>query len=330
MTHFKDIFTLTNEQFEAAALDLFQYQAQYNAVYKQYIHLLNIDPSAVKSLYDIPFLPVELFKNHTIISSELPIQTIFSSSGTTGSHTSRHYVSDLSLYEQSFERCFQLFYGDIRQYAVLALLPAYLERSGSSLVYMANKLINDSQHPQSGFYLYDYDRLAHTLSDLESQQQATILLGVTFALLDFAEQYTLPLTHTTIIETGGMKGKRREMIRPEVHHTLQHAFQQTAIHSEYGMTELLSQAYSVGNGIFSCPPWMRILLRDVYVPTATLPQPTPKHPSKGAINVIDLANRHSCAFIATADLGQLFHNHTFEVLGRMDNSDVRGCNLLIE
>lgn len=320
------------KQFETAALLLFRYQAANNAVYKQYIDYLGINIAAVQSIYDIPFLPVELFKNHQIVSGHLPVQQVFTSSGTTGNITAYHYVADINLYEQSFMETFRLFYGNVEQYAILALLPAYLERSGSSLVYMADKLIKASNHAHSDFYLYDYARLAHTLSILEAQQQPTILLGVTFALLDFAEQYAMPLRHTIVMETGGMKGRRREMVRPEVHSLLQKAFSVPHIHSEYGMTELLSQAYSKGDGVFHCPPWMRVLLRDVNMPTQVL-QPSVLHntttPLSGAINVIDLANVHSCAFIATADLATLFDNGCFEVLGRMDNSDMRGCNLLL-
>lgn len=317
-------------QFEVLALDLFRYQAAHNEVYRQYISLLGVDPSAVCTLIDIPFLPVELFKQWRIVTGTLPIEYVFTSSGTTGSITSSHYVADLSLYRQSYTRCFELFYGSVARYAVLALLPAYLERSGSSLVYMAQDIITQSQHPESGFYRYDHARLAGMLQALSAKKQATLLLGVTFGLLDFAESYPQPLPHTIIMETGGMKGRRREMVRPEVHDILQKAFGASAIHSEYGMTELLSQAYSEGNGLFRCPPWMRILLRDPYVPTHTLLPPTIEQVSiAGAINVIDLANIHSCAFIATADLARQYADGCFEVLGRMDNSDIRGCNLLV-
>lgn len=314
-------------QFEGLALQLFRHQAQYNTVYQQYIQLLHIDTDTIHSIYDIPFLPVELFKKHRIVTGNPPIQQTFTSSGTTGSINSRHDVADVSLYEQSFMHCFELFYGNIQQYAVLALLPAYLERSGSSLVYMANYLIRESRHPQSNFYLYNHAQLAATLSALNAQQQPTILLGVTFALLDFAEQYAMPLPHTIIIETGGMKGRRREMVRPEIHTILQNAFGTKAIHSEYGMTELLSQAYSKGDGIFKCPPWMHIVLRDINTPTDIIRPNTAS--ITGAINVIDLANEHSCAFIATADIARQFADDTFEVLGRIDDSDLRGCNLMV-
>ncbi|HUR65653.1 MAG TPA: hypothetical protein VMZ03_04825, partial [Chitinophagaceae bacterium] len=247
---------------------------------------------------------------------------IFESSGTSSSSNSQHYVKDLGLYEESFTRGFELAYGPIHEYCILALLPSYLKRKNSSLVHMAGKLIRLSGRHQSGFYLDEWDKLDRTLNELETSGQRTLLLGVTFALLDFAEKCPRPLKHTMIMETGGMKGRKKEMIREEVHAVLKKAFDTTSIHSEYGMTELLSQAYSKGEGIFTCPPWMRILIRDEEDPFLVRSQ------GAGTINVIDLANIYSCAFIATDDAGKLYSNGSFEVVGRVDGSDLRGCSLL--
>jgi len=320
----KQLFALKSVDFEAAALKLFRYQATANPVYHQYLQNLFVDIESITTIEAIPFLPIELFKKHSILSGEGKIQQTFSSSGTTGIQTSEHHLFDLQLYEQSFFEGFEYFYGNPQDYCFLALLPAYLERQGSSLVYMAHHLIKRSQHPKSGFYLYNYGSLADTLQQLEDAGQPTILLGVSFALWDLAEQYPMPLKHTTIMETGGMKGKRKEVIREELHGIFQEAFEVQNIHSEYGMTELLSQAYSKGNGIFRCPPWMRVLTREVTDPFSIVP------PNRtGILNIIDLANVHSCAFLATSDLGKRFEGGSFEVLGRMDYSDIRGCNLLI-
>lgn len=320
----KKIFDLKSPDFEAAALELFRYQATANAVYRQYLQNLSIDIAAVTTIEAIPYLPIELFKTHPIISGKGEVQQTFSSSGTTGLQTSRHHLLDLSLYEQSFLKGFEHFYGSPQKYCFLALLPAYLERQGSSLVYMAHHLIKRSQHPKSGFYLYDYGALADTIRQLEEAQQSTILLGVSFALWDLAEQFPMPLQHTIIMETGGMKGKREEVIREELHAIYQQAFEVKNIYSEYGMTELLSQAYSKGEGIFRCPPWMKVLAREVTDPFNILP------PNRtGILNIIDLANIHSCAFLATSDLGKYFEDGSFEVSGRMDESDIRGCNLLV-
>lgn len=320
----KKIFNLTSTNFEETALELFRYQATANPVYSQYLQNLSIDIESIMTIEAIPFLPIELFKKHTIVSGEGEVQQTFSSSGTTGTKTSRHHLLDLSLYEESFFKGFEHFYGNPQKYCFLALLPAYLERQGSSLVYMAHHLIKRSTHPKSGFYLYNYGALADTIHQLEQDEQATILLGVSFALWDLAEQYPIPLKHTTIMETGGMKGKRKEVIREELHGIYKAAFGVENIHSEYGMTELLSQAYSKGNGIFRCPPWMRVLAREVTDPfNIVSPNRT------GVLNIIDLANVHSCAFLATSDLGKCFEDGSFEVLGRMDESDVRGCNLLV-
>lgn len=323
------IFSIKNESaFQEQALLIFKHQATHNPVYKQYLKTLGTTVEHVHTIQQIPFLPIELFKSHQLITGTDPVQETFTSSGTTGTQQSRHFVTDLSLYEESYRRAFQLFYGNVSDYCILALLPSYLEREGSSLIYMAEDLIKRSQNQDSGFYLRNHVELLHKLEQLEQKKQKTILLGVTYSLLDLAELYTTqnrkPLQHTFIMETGGMKGKRKEMIREELHQVLCTAFGVSSIHSEYGMTELLSQAYSRGEGKFACPPWMHILIRDTNDPFSFLPDN-----KTGGINVIDLANINSCAFIATQDLGKTFVNGTFEVLGRFDASDVRGCNLLV-
>ncbi len=274
---------------------------------------------------DIPFLPIEFFKSHEIWCGEnVQPEVVFSSSGTTGMSTSKHPVRNIALYEESFRKGFRLFYGDIRQYSVLALLPSYLEREGSSLIYMVDALIHESEKPASGYFLYNHRELYETLVQLRDQNEKVILIGVTYALLDFIEQYQVDFPNLIVMETGGMKGKRKEMIREELHLALTTGFGVARIHSEYGMTELLSQAYSKGNGIFECPAWMRVLVRDTNDPFHYL-----EEGRTGALNIIDLANLHSCAFIATQDLGRL-NNRAFEVLGRFDNSDIRGCNLLVQ
>lgn len=307
---------------------MFRYQAAQSPVYQQYLKTLGTAVESIHYVHQIPFLPIELFKSHQLITGTDPIQETFTSSGTTGTQQSRHFVTDLSLYEESYRQAFQLFYGNISDYCILALLPSYLEREGSSLIYMTEDLIKRSKNPDSGFYLHNHEELLHTLEQLEQKKQKTILLGVTYSLLDLAELYTAqnrkPLQHTLIMETGGMKGKRKEMIREELHQVLCNAFGVSSIHSEYGMTELLSQAYSKGEGKFACPPWMRMLIRDTNDPFTFLP-----NNKTGGINVIDLANINSCSFIATQDLGKNFNDGTFEVLGRFDASDVRGCNLLV-
>lgn len=269
-------------------------------------------------------MPVEFFKSHQVVTGGGEPDVVFTSSGTTGMITSSHLVTDVSWYVESFRRAFHLFYGDITEYTVLALLPSYLERKGSSLIYMAQDLTAQSSNPDSGFYLYNHDAL---FSNLQKQQQLgkpTILIGVTFALLDFVEQYTIDFPELVVMETGGMKGRRKEMIREDLHQTLCNGFGVNSIHSEYGMTELLSQAYSKGEGIFNCPPWMRILTRDPNDPLTLV-----VGGRTGGVNIIDLANINSCSFIATQDLGKVYADGSFEVLGRFDNSDIRGCNLLI-
>jgi phenylacetate-coenzyme A ligase PaaK-like adenylate-forming protein len=324
---FKDrIFQIgsTNE-FEALCMELFRFQAAHNAVYKRYIELLKIKPTEIAHSSQIPFMPISFFKDFEIRSCQDSVTHTFTSSGTSGMSFSQHLVADISIYEQSFMQAFEAFYGPIQDYCVLALLPSYLERQGSSLIYMADKLIRLSEHKQSGFYLNEFDDLNTVLKSLEVQKQKTLLLGVSFGLLDFAEAYHPKLEHTIVMETGGMKGRRKEMIRTELHEALQKAFGLEQIHSEYGMTELLSQAYCRQDQTFDTPPWMKVLIRDTTDPLTLLPD---EH--TGGINIIDLANIESCAFIATQDLGKKTKNDRFEVLGRFDNSDIRGCNLLIQ
>lgn len=324
------VFGANNENFADSALQVFHFQYDNNPVYKNYVDAFHIDTGKVNYLNDIPFLPIRFFKTHTVRTSEFEPERIFESSGTTGSKSSKHFVKNISLYEESFLKCFEFFYGDVKKYCILGLLPSYLERTNSSLVYMVEKLINLSEHPQSDFYLYEFEKLAAVLQELERRKQKTILFGVTYALLDLAEKFSFPLQHTVIIETGGMKGRKDELIREEVHAVLKRSFHLDQIHSEYGMTELLSQAYSNENGVFYCPAWMKVLLRDEEDPLSVMgygmrDQDTTQ---TGAINIVDLANIYSCSFIATDDLGKLHPDDSFEVLGRTDNSDMRGCSLM--
>jgi len=311
-------------EFEVLALDVFQFQYQQVEVYRDYCKTLKFDPTDVKTITQIPFLPVEFFKTHSVIANDHSVETIFTSSGTTGLEASKHMVYSLSVYENSFLKGFNHFYGSLSNYCILALLPSYLEREGSSLVYMADKLIKKSNHPNSGFYLNNLSELAATLKQLTGTNQKTILLGVTYALLNLAEQFPMHIPNTLIMETGGMKGKRKELIREELHYQLCQSFGVQYIHSEYGMTELLSQGYSKGEGIFQTPPWMKVLIRDTYDPFSYLTAER-----SGGINVIDLANIYSCCFIETKDLGKTLSDGTFSVLGRFDNSDIRGCNLMV-
>jgi len=320
----KIISIKTEKDFNTLALQAFNFQYNTIPVYKEFCENLNKHPQHVKTINQIPFLPIEFFKTHTIIPENQIAECIFTSSGTTGFQTSKHHVINLALYEQSFESAFAKFYGNISDYCILALLPSYLERNGSSLVYMANKLIGMSKHADSGFYLNNYNELANKLAALNKTNQKVILLGVTYALLNMAEQYPIKLSNTIIMETGGMKGHRKEIVREELHATLCNAFGVKSIHSEYGMTELLSQGYSKGEGVFETPAWMKIMIRDTYDPF-TYFEPN----RSGGINVIDLANINSCCFIETKDLGKIYTNNTFTILGRFDNSDIRGCNLLI-
>jgi len=309
--------------FEKKALKLFQLQAKNCSVYSRYLDLLKVNINTINRVDKIPFLPIEFFKSNRIISEGKNPQITFSSSGTTGQQQSKHYVADVSIYQQSFKQGFNHFYGNPKEYRILALLPSYLEREGSSLVYMCDQLIQESQHPQSGFYLHNLKELSQVLA--QDSEKKTLLIGVSYALLDLAEQFPEKLTNTIVMETGGMKGKRQEMIKSELHNTLIKAFQVQHIHSEYGMTELLSQAYSKGKGLFETPPWMKVLIRDTEDPLSNL-----DYGRTGGINIIDLANLNSCAFIATQDLGKIYSDNQFEVLGRFESSDIRGCNLLVQ
>ena len=322
-----NLSAINAQNFTAAALKIFQVQYEHNIVYNQFCKALHINVSLIDAIEKIPFLPISFFKTHTVVTTQFTPETIFESSGTTQTINSKHLVKNISLYEQSFNTAFKIFYGEPTNYCILALLPAYLERNNSSLVLMADKLIEQSKHPESGFYLNELDKLQQTLLQLEKQQQPTLLIGVTFALLDFAEQYPMKLQYTTIMETGGMKGRRAEITRPEVHQILMDNLAIKDVHSEYGMTELLSQAYSKGDGIFNCPPWMKILVREDDDPLSVLLADANKTIS-GAVNVIDLANIYSCSFIATDDAAKLYPDESFEILGRLDNSDIRGCSLL--
>lgn len=319
------IFNKDKFNFEEVALELFVFQYTYNSVYKQFVDYLKINVNKIQTVQQIPFLPIEFFKTHNIIVDNVSTQKIFESSGTTGQLTSKHLVADLNLYTQSFETCFTKFYGNIDEYTILALLPSYLERNTSSLVYMVDDLIKKSNNKNSGFYLNNLDELSINLkSQISNPISKILLIGVTFALLDFAEQFPMDLSSVIIMETGGMKGRREVMTREEVHTILIKAFNIESIHSEYGMTELLSQGYSKGNGIFEVPYWTKILKRDIYDPFNIS-----TNIGRGGLNIIDLANIYSCAFIATQDLVNIKNETEFEVLGRIDNADVRGCNLMV-
>lgn len=315
---------IQDHDFESLALRVFQYQAQYNPVYQKFLQFLKIPIREVNSLAKIPFLPIEMFKQHIIQSQDWEPEQVFSSSGTSSQTRSQHLVRDLAFYAQHSIRIFEHFYGDLKDYTVLALLPSYLERKGSSLVYMVEQFMQASSKKDSGFFLYNTQRLAQLLGKLNKKGESVLLLGVTYALLDFAEEYPQTLQNVVLMETGGMKGRRKEMIKSAVHEKLQNAFGLDAIHSEYGMTELLSQAYSKGKGIFQPAPSMRVLVRDPSDPLSILGTE-----QTGGLCIIDLANLDTCSFIATDDLGRVHPNGTFEVLGRFDASDLRGCNLLI-
>lgn len=320
----RDVFAISSqEEFKSITLELFAFQFENNPVYRSFCDLLYKHPADINTIEEIPFLPISFFKSKQIVSGTDRVEKTFTSSGTTGSVTSKHDVLDLELYHKSYSKGFKHFYGGIQDYAILGLLPSYLEREGSSLIYMVEGLIKTSKHPQSGFYLYNHEDLGLTLKELESNQTPTLLIGVSFALLDFIEKYPQKLQHTIVMETGGMKGRRKELIREDLHQLLQKGFGVEAIHSEYGMTELLSQAYSKGQGIFKCPPWMKVLTRETEDPFHILG--TNK---TGGLNIIDLANSNSCSFIATQDLGRVEANGDFQVIGRFDHSDIRGCNLM--
>lgn len=316
---------LSEKEFEDFALQLFKFQYENNKVYAAYVNTLGINAGSVRQLNQIPFLPIAFFKSHPVVCGNVDMaEQVFQSSSTTSDVPSKHYVKDMKLYRESFTKGFKRFYGNIsNNYCLLALLPSYLERGNSSLVYMVNALIKKTQNPDSGFYMNNYEELAEKLRHNEAQGKKTLLIGVTYALLKLAEEYPMELRNTIIMETGGMKGRREELTREEVHQILSRAFETPFIHSEYGMTELLSQAYSKEGGIFECVPWMRVLIRDIYDPfkTGLINEP-------GGINVIDLANIYSCSFIATDDVGIISPNGTFEVAGRLDNSDIRGCNIM--
>ena len=314
----QSIFQITNKHyFNALALAIFKHQFEQNKTYQEYCKLLKKNPENVNSILEIPFLPIQFFKSHSIICGDKKSEIVFSSSGTTGIETSKHLVSDLSIYKQSFLTAFDHFYPNWKNSAIIGLLPSYLERKGSSLIYMVNELILKSSHTKSGFHLTLDQEM---LDFMQNNDSPKILIGVTFALLDLADQ-KISLKNTTVIETGGMKGKRKEIIREELHEILKKGLNQNTIHSEYGMTELLSQAYYQGKN-FICPTWMKVLIRETTDPLSTFLT------GKGALNVIDLANIHSCSFIATDDLGEVFSDGEFSVLGRLDHSQIRGCNLM--
>jgi len=321
------IFNIKNQSdFWEIALGVFNYQYNKNTVYQSFITSLGKDGSKIKTPYEIPFLPVEFFRNNKILTGDLPVEMIFESSGTTGVIIGKHFVNDLSLYEESLLKTFKLFYGEPEEFLIAALLPSYTEREGSSLVYMVDKLIKRSNNPKSGFYKGDIKELIPAIKKAKKGNRKGLLLGVSYALLDLAENQSPDLSGVIVMETGGMKGRRKELIRSELHTILKEKLNVLSIHSEYGMTELLSQAYSKGDGIFYSPPWMKVVIRDPQDPLTIYFEPG----KTGGINIIDLANINSCSFIATSDLGKLHDDGGFEVLGRFDNSDVRGCNLLVD
>ncbi|MGG9963003.1 acyl transferase [Ferruginibacter sp. SUN106] len=325
----KRVFAASEHNFTELALELFQFQYGNNEVYRKYCDLLKIAPETITTLRQIPFLPISFFKSHQITTTAFEPEVVFESSGTTGTVNSRHYIKDVQLYKKSFSAGFEKFYGAPENKCILGLLPSYLERNNSSLVFMVDELIKKSNSSLSGFYLYDLEKLHRTLLHNEILKQPTLLIGVTYALLDFAEQYPMQLRNTIVMETGGMKGRREEATRQEVHQLLQKNSGTSLVHSEYGMTELLSQAYSKGDGIFHCPAWMKVVIREEDDPFAIhLSSDIKEKPVSGALNIIDLANVYSCCFIATSDVGRLYSNGSFEVLGRMDNSDIRGCSLM--
>lgn len=332
----KDIFNIkTNSDFNAICMEVFRFQAENNKIYRSYLDLIETDINSVSSPLDIPCLPIKLFKDKKIVSFEGDEQIIFTSSATTGMVPSKHYVKDLEIYTNSFIKGFEYFYGDVAQYTVLALLPSYLERKGSSLVYMADTMIKESiksGNTLSGFYLYNYKDLYNTLLELKKENKKTLLIGVSFALIAFVQEYSIDFPNLVVIETGGMKGRGKELSRNELHSILSNGFGVKNIHSEYGMAELMSQAYSKENGVFSTPPWLKIFARDLYNPFSYL---TPdsysnNNPPQGGINIIDLANLYSCSFIETEDIGVVFSNGDFTIDGRIKESELRGCNMLLE
>ena len=321
----KTIFdTNTDHDFNEKALKIFHWQAKNIPVYKEYVSSLELKPEIINKIEEIPFLPIQFFKSREVIEKDNAPETIFKSSGTTETGRSQHFVADLNLYQQSFTKGFELAYGKICNTCVIALLPNYKEQGDSSLIYMIDSLIEKSNHSKSGFYLNEKNALLDTLSELKKSNTKTLLIGVTYALLDFIEKQKIDFSNLIVMETGGMKGRRKEIVREELHEILCAGFEVSKIHSEYGMTELLSQAYSNGDGIFTAPPWMKVLTREISDPLALC-----QENKTGGINVIDLANIYSCSFIATQDLGRTLGNKQFEIIGRFDNSDTRGCNLLI-
>ncbi len=318
----QDLFRITNEaEFEKIALSVYDFQKRKNPIYQKYLNQIGKLESEIKHIQEIPFLPISFFKTHQVRTFEGEAEAVFTSSGTSGNQ-SKHDVKDLKVYQDSFETAFKRFYGNPEEMTILALLPSYLEREGSSLIYMVNHLIETSQSLLSGFFLHNTEDLINSLHQAQARKEKILLIGVSFALLDLAENYELDLSNVIVMETGGMKGKREEITRNKLHEILGKSFNVEKIHSEYGMTELLSQAYSKGKGIFECPPWMKVLFRDTY-------DPFDIGKNAGGVNVIDLANIHSCSFIETSDLGRKVENG-FEILGRLDNSDIRGCNLMIQ
>jgi phenylacetate-coenzyme A ligase PaaK-like adenylate-forming protein len=323
---FEDIFhSFSDTDFQHHAIALFHYQYEHNDVYHSFCNMLKINPKKVTKITQIPFLPVSFFKTHQVKTGNFVPETEFWSSGTTGAETSRHCIKNVLFYERTFLHAFEHFYGDPSQYCFLALLPNYLEQKHSSLTYMMNKFIINSKYAESGFYLYNFDELYTKIVHLMQKKIKTILFGVSFALLDFARQFTFEFPDLIVFETGGMKGRRPEMVKEELHHILCNAFGVKHIHSEYGMCELLSQAYSSGNNQFATPPWMKLLLRDEKDPLCCSETIT-----SGAINIIDFANVYSCAFIATDDFGKKLPDGLIEILGRLDVAQLRGCNLLYE
>jgi phenylacetate-coenzyme A ligase PaaK-like adenylate-forming protein len=320
-----DIFELHENDllFEQYAINAFKFQFANNKIYNEFVKHLKINPEQVNTITEIPFLPIQFFKTHQV-TTQSNFEQIFTSSGTTGIEVSKHLIFDLNIYKASYLKAFTHFFGDISEYCILALLPSYLERKGSSLVYMVDDLIKKSKHPLSSFYIHDYEKLTYAIEKLKSQKQKTILLGVSYALLDLAEKKMQLDDHFLVMETGGMKGKRKEMVKQELHGVLKNGLGVNKIYSEYGMTELLSQAYSMTDGIFESPPWMRVLISEI-----TDSRNFVSDQKTGIVNIIDLANWYSCPFIATQDLGKKLASNQFELIGRMDFSDVRGCNLLI-
>ena len=329
----REIFDIQPHEFEERAFELYRYQFENNAVYGEFCRLLRRTPSQVNGLVDIPFLPVELFKNHEVKTGNWTPEFTYTSSTTTGGTPSQHFVRELNWYNTVYTVGFERIYGPLKDWTILALLPSYLEREGSSLVHMAEGMVRQSDDKRSGFYLYNHDDLFRTIVELKNEGKKTLLLGVTFGLLDFADgilrgQFASPtilFPELRIMETGGMKGRRKELIREEVHDHLKKAFPQSPIDSEYGMTELLSQAYLLDSGLFQCPPWMRVFTRDIADPLGA-PQ---QNGARGAFQIIDLANIDSCAFLSISDQGRVFEDGTFEVYGRLDHSEIRGCNLMI-